>query len=341
MSLVNKVIRRSGFTLIELLVVIAIIAVLVALLLPAVQQAREAARRSQCKNNLKQIGLAIHNYHEAVSCFPISIGWNPAGERQGAFSDKVFMLPYVDRQSQYSMINFNDFPWDSTGWFGNANIKALSQRVPVFNCPSQTYTVSSGAANFHYTINVGTTGKLNGAITGVDGKHNGAASYVGGGGTSDGTVNFRDFIDGTSNTVAYAEFIVDGAGTPPKYQVKTWAGDAWTQTPAQLRQSCLALGETTANNSGRQNMRGGSFSWSFQGVGSAYTHVMAPNDISCHNGGGSDWLGCSLMTAQSMHSGGVQVAMADGSVRFINQSIDLNTWWAIGTRASGETPGEF
>ncbi len=102
MSFVNRVFRRSAFTLIELLVVIAIIAVLVALLLPAVQQAREAARRSQCKNNLKQIGLAMHAYHEQSNCFPISIGWNPVGNScpngsNNAWTDKVFMLPFLDR----------------------------------------------------------------------------------------------------------------------------------------------------------------------------------------------------------------------------------------------------
>src|SRR5580704_2267113 len=111
MSIVNRVLRRSGFTLIELLVVIAIIAVLVALLLPAVQQAREAARRTQCKNNLKQIGLAMHNYHEIYNCFPISIGWNQFNNAnngsQNAWSDKVFMLPFLDRASQYNQMVSN------------------------------------------------------------------------------------------------------------------------------------------------------------------------------------------------------------------------------------------
>src|SRR5205823_5749118 len=138
-----------------------------------------------------------------------------------------FMLPHLDRSAQYNMVNVNVFPYSSTGWFGapspNNNAIPLSPRIPVFNCPSQTYLVAGGQSNFHYTINVGTTGQLNNQTTGVDGKHNGLACYVGGGGTSDPIVNFRDIIDGTSTTVAYAEFIVDGVGTPPKYQVKTWA----------------------------------------------------------------------------------------------------------------------
>src|ERR1700688_3410151 len=121
--------RNRGFTLIELLVVIAIIAVLIALLLPAVQQAREAARRSQCKNNLKQIGLAMHNYHEQFSCFPISIGWNQFNGHhngsQNAWSDKVFMLPNLDRASQYNQMftdAVNGYAYEGNGWNGNGNI---------------------------------------------------------------------------------------------------------------------------------------------------------------------------------------------------------------------------
>ncbi|MFM7868823.1 MAG: type II secretion system protein, partial [Planctomycetaceae bacterium] len=97
--------RVRGFTLIELLVVIAIIAILVALLLPAVQQAREAARRTSCKNNLKQIGIAMHNYHDVHNQFPPSVGWNPGpayrDDIRGAFSDKVYMLPMLERANEY------------------------------------------------------------------------------------------------------------------------------------------------------------------------------------------------------------------------------------------------
>ncbi|MFN5733207.1 MAG: type II secretion system protein, partial [Planctomyces sp.] len=106
--------KRSAFTLIELLVVIAIIAILVALLLPAVQQAREAARRTQCKNNLKQIGLAMHNYHDVHNQFPPSIGWNPgpayANDIVAAFSDKVFMLPYIERANEFSRVRYDQYP---------------------------------------------------------------------------------------------------------------------------------------------------------------------------------------------------------------------------------------
>ena len=211
--------RRGAFTLIELLVVIAIIAVLIALLLPAVQQAREAARRTQCKNNLKQIGLAMHNYHDTFGQFPISIGWHPEGSLRGVFSDKVFMLPYLDRTPEYQATNFDREPWDSNGWFGNSNITAQSKKLPVFNCPTQPYSVGGGRANFTYAINMGTAGP-NGQFG--EQNHNGLASYVGGNGASDRPVTMGRISDGTSNTGAYSEFLIDGTDTPPGQQVYTW-----------------------------------------------------------------------------------------------------------------------
>ena len=338
MSAVHKVLRRTGFTLIELLVVIAIIAVLIALLLPAVQQAREAARRSQCKNNLKQIGLAMHNYHEAQNCFPISIGWNPAGERQGAFSDKLMIAPYIDRSNEWNTTNFTTFPYDSLGWFGNSNIAAQSARIPVFNCPSQSYTIAGGQANFTYAINIGIEGNYNGQ-TRTAGTHNGLACYVGGGGNSDSPVTFGSISDGSSNTAAYAEFLIDGTGTPQTQQVHTWVGDI-NQPPAFNRTACITTG--VGNLSGRQPERGASWAWSFQGVGSAYTHTMAPNDWPCHCANGcNDWLGDSLMSSSSQHTGGVQVLMGDGAVRFISNNVNYNTWLAIGSRNGNETVGAF
>ena len=327
--------NQRAFTLIELLVVIAIIAVLIALLLPAVQQAREAARRTQCKNNLKQIGLAFHSYHDTHLTFPISIGWNQlTNDRQGAFSDKVFMLPYLDRANEYNASNFNDFPWDSNGWFGNANIAAQSKRLPVFNCPSMAYEAANGAANHTYAINIGE--QIQGRY---DGSHNGLACYVGGGGTPDRVVRMASVSDGTSNTVCYSEFVIDGGGTPNKYQVHNWTSQT-EPTDALARKDCLAL--AASDLSGRQGMRGTSWAWSFQGTGAVYTHTMAPNDRPCHNASGpSDWLGGNLMSASSLHTGGVHALMTDGSVRFVSENINYNTWVALGTRDGNEVIGEF
>lgn len=341
MLYVNRALRRTGFTLIELLVVIAIIAILVALLLPAVQQAREAARRSQCKNNLKQIGLAMHNYHDSHSCFPISIGWNPNGSTNGAFSDKVMMLPYLDRTPEYNNTNFNLPAFDGSGWNDN-NALAQSGRLPIFNCPSQTYFCSQrgGRGNHTYSINIGTMGVWPTQPTG-DGQHNGLASYVGGGGTSDQIVSFGSIVDGSSNTAAYSEFIIDGVGTPIIQQVHTWvSASGWTSTPAQLRASCLNIGLT--NLDGRQQTRGGSWAWAWQSSGATYTHTMMPNDMPCHDPSGmSDWTGNTLLSASSQHVGGVHVLMGDGSVKFISQNIAYLTWLGIGSRNGGEVFGEF
>ena len=324
--------RRDAFTLIELLVVIAIIAVLIALLLPAVQQAREAARRTQCKNNLKQIGLAMHNYHDTHGQFPLSIGWNPGtNERQGAFSDKVFMLPYLDRTPEYQATNFDDFPWDSNGWFGNANIKAQSKKLPVFNCPTQPYSAGGGRANFTYAINMGTAGP-NGQYGA--GNHNGLASYCGGGDPSDRPVKMGSITDGTSNTGAYSEFLIDGTDTPQSQQVYSWATAGATDTVT--RQNCILQGGL----GGRAGMRGASWAWSFVGIGSVYSHTMAPNDKACHSFAG-DWEGSTLMSASSAHTGGVHLLMADGAVKFVSTNVDHTTWVAVGTRNGSDRVGEF
>src|SRR6476661_8060061 len=119
---------RRGFTLIELLVVIAIIAVLVALLLPAVQQAREAARRSQCKNNLKQIGLALHNYHDVNGCFPPAYIADENGKPMHSW--RVLILPYLDQAALHTEYNFSE-PWD-----GPNNSRLLARRPAVYACPS-------------------------------------------------------------------------------------------------------------------------------------------------------------------------------------------------------------
>jgi len=341
----RKQAERTAFTLIELLVVIAIIAVLIALLLPAVQQAREAARRTQCKNNLKQIGLAMHNYHDSYNMFPISICWAPAGtgrDHQGTFSDKVFLLPYLDRAPEYNQTDFNNYPWDSSGWYGNANIVSQSKRLPVFNCPSQPWEVNGGAANFTYAINVGEqiNGKYNGA-------HNGVACTLGDdsfGGSSpnrgyDPSVSIASIVDGTSNTAAYSEFVIDGGGTPNRYQEHTWAPPANDDITA--RANCRAVAALSGRNGNGNVSRGSSWAWAFQGVGAFYTHTMAPNDQPCHQFGGSDWVGASAHSANSYHTGGVHVLMCDGAVKFVSENVNHMTWVAVGTRNGGEIANDY
>ena len=334
----RRVLNRLGFTLIELLVVIAIIAVLIALLLPAVQQAREAARRSQCKNNLKQIGIALHNYHDTLRCFPISVGWGPVyGDTRTTFTDKVFLLPYLDRAPEYNAINWNEQPYSVSGFVMYSTVNtSLSGRLPVFNCPSQPFQITTGQGNFTYAINLGVVGTYNGTYYSA-GNHNGIASYVGntgGGGSNDQACKIADVTDGTSTTAAYSEFVIDNPSLNGKYQVYSWASDGGS--PQATRASCLAQ----TGLSGRNPERGASYSWSFVGEGANYTHTMNPNDKACHSFAG-DWLGDSMMSASSMHVGGVHTLMADGAVRFVSSNINHATWVAIGTRNGGEVVGDF
>ena len=341
---------RAAFTLIELLVVIAIIAVLIALLLPAVQQAREAARRSQCKNNLKQIGLAMHNYHDVANCLPISMSWGrtePANnwDRRQAFSDKVYMLPYLDQAPMYNKTNFNDFPWNP--WNTGSNLPQ-SARLPVFNCPSNANVNDNGSAgNFNYAINVGvvnfSTDNIN-VVSGTNGRHNGFASYTNWPGESDPRVNFAQVTDGLSNSVAYSEFGMvpcNTASTGRKtMQLHTWSEPGGANPHRTVRDHCLAnVGHI--NDCGRHGLRGSSWASSFIGYGGAYSHNMNPNEKPCFATNQGDWRGSTVMSASSFHTGGVHALLGDGSVRFISENIDYNTWTALGTRNGGETVGEF
>lgn len=346
--------QRSAFTLIELLVVIAIIAILIALLLPAVQQAREAARRTQCKNNLKQIGLAQHNYHDTHNCFPVTMGWDQPDSRHGQFSDKVAMLPFLDRANEYSLIDVDLAPYESTGWHGSENIQATGGTIPIFNCPSALrdhVDPRHRQTSFAYSSNVGVL-KYKSTARGIDGTHNGTAWAAGYGFTPDGKVDFAAIADGSSNTVTYAEIVNSpgdagsGASTDPRIKKRQTYSWAVGNDHAELRNNCLA--NAAAGNLGnmadnwRQSIKGSAWAWSFIGTGNNYSHNMMPNEPSCHNVEGlTDWGINSMMAAGSEHTGGVQVLMADGSVRFISENIDQNTWWGLGTRNGSETIGEF
>ena len=364
---------RSGFTLIELLVVIAIIAILVALLLPAVQQAREAARKTGCQTNLHNIIIAMHNYHDAQRCFPISIGWHPSkNSYAGTFSDKFFLLPFIERKNEYELTNIHTFPYDSLGFNDNFNIAAHSARIPVFNCPSNDGTVAGGISNFTYAINMGVMDynpaatQVNSNLVSVDGfsgNHNGIGSYHGVVGAnnpgtgniarrSDPVVSFKDVSDGTGNTVAYSEFVIYGrvcnaADTVNrKFQIY---GSPNGQNQVVLRLNCLnnfsqnLLISDQLGSTQRCQRRGASYAWSWIGTGSAYSHNMGPNEPSCYSTlNDSTLLGTNMLSASSRHNGDVvNVALVDGGVKSISSNIDMSIWWALGTRNSNETNQNF
>lgn len=315
----NNSIRRSrGFTLIELLVVIAIIAILIALLLPAVQQAREAARRTQCRNNLKQLGLALHNYHDVHLCFPF--GHEGTTKAFSAFS---MLLPYLEQGNLYAQIDFN-VPVSHEN-----NAVARMIEFPALRCPSDlanALPALGGATN--YFANKG-SGVLWGHPTGP----NAGFSAQNGVMYNGSRIRIADITDGTSNTAAICErLLADGNNGVVSPVADVFFSPASPTTADEAVQICNAVDISNLANQfplfmGAPWMNGQH----------TYLHTNVPNARSC----GFFLINRASMPPSSRHTGGVQMLLCDGSVRFVTENIDLLTWRAIGTRNGGEVLGEF
>jgi len=333
----------AGFTLIELLVVIAIIAVLIALLLPAVQQAREAARRTQCRNNLKQIGLAIHNYMGSHKVMPFGKGPSYAGAPVYArWSQHALLLPYLDQAPLYSTLDFN-YPPDTPGMGGvvafmpaysHPSLKNFSGSrtvVPVFMCPSDLSPTDPWQAQNNYAGNQGgwlcdrsdqpaapTDNSPNEVQTGI-------FYFL-------SKVGPSDVTDGMSNTVFFSEKI-RGRGTPdPRSDMYIIPHQT---SLAATYNTCQAVNPASATP---LTSKWG-YSWVMgENCCTQYNHVATPNSKTC---GGTGFPGTMTnmamqVSASSRHTGGVHTMMGDGAVKFVSDNIDLNLWRAIGSRASGE-----
>jgi prepilin-type N-terminal cleavage/methylation domain-containing protein/prepilin-type processing-associated H-X9-DG protein len=341
--------RLRGFTLIELLVVIAIIGILVALLLPAVQQAREAARRSQCKNNLKQFGLAINNYESSVGSFPPGrTGWPMV------FSAHAQLLPFYDGANLYHAIDFNTAPTFAEPPVApySPNVLAARSRVPMFLCPSDLGAVTG--SSYGPTNYVACTGSGS----------NPAARYIraGDGVMFDpklaGIVRFRDVLDGLSNTVAMSEELLGNgyaAGGGGAAGIATVIpGSSAPVSPAQQVLNLVTNQPsggpyTPANdtNAGTCVVGAGGFWSGIRGSrwmnghygDTLYNHGLSPNSNQFDCGNTSQSVG--LTAARSRHPGGVHVLLCDGSVRFVGNTVNLLVWQGLGTRQGGEAPGDF
>ena len=279
--------RKSGFTLIELLVVIAIIAILIALLLPAVQQAREAARRTQCKNNLKQFGLAMHNYHDTHNVFPVGLiarpggaGWTTqcsvmsngvavANNDYRSWGWGTFILPFIDQAPLFNTLSPNGCRMpDAASPFGGQNL--LEQPVVAFRCPSD---VGPARNPFHQNYSA-SNDPVNERICDVNSR-----------------VSMRDILDGTSNTLLVGE-------------------RALRTDPAGLRQTGAIVWGRSNNTDAAWKFR---VNWPINDV----------NPNTANNGIAGD-PGCQRHNMGSQHEGGAQFLMCDGAVRFISENIAHN-----------------
>jgi prepilin-type N-terminal cleavage/methylation domain-containing protein/prepilin-type processing-associated H-X9-DG protein len=362
--------RRLGFTLIELLVVIAIIAVLIALLLPAVQAAREAARRIQCTNNLKQIGLAIHNYHQSNDVFPPGgfPAYNPTANNgnNASPSAQTRLLPYLEQQPLYNALNWsltviNDVaPGNGYGPYANSTVSVT--RVNAFLCPSDTppnWLLASASAPLstlrapgnNYFASVGSS--LEFASQQSGGPPNGPFSYVG---ILGKTIGIRDIRDGTSNTIAFGEWRV-GDGNPNQLTIPSdivFIGNLPSGTArnngtlimpnpilvasfqAWVQNCSSALQADRTNHTIAQGE-----AWIFDITGLSFGNLLLPPNPKYPNCDSST-VGSNTLQSPGMwglssyHSGGANVLMCDGSVKFLKDGVSQPTLWALGSISQGE-----
>ncbi|MFN0102597.1 MAG: DUF1559 domain-containing protein [Bryobacteraceae bacterium] len=340
--------KRRGFTLIELLVVIAIIAILIALLVPAVQKVREAAARTQCINNLKQLGLAMNNYHSGFKQLPSSC-FNVGTYGPSALG---FLLPYVDQDALGNLMDTNvasgasatspaATPWDAAG----------AARLSLLVCPSDGQTnqhrTQFGWTNYH--TNHGTW--FPATSNQWDGVFGPNGVVYGGGPPAAPFMKFVNITDGTSNTAAIAE-VCRGQGDmggstarDPRLDCFESSGAAPTTSVTAARNFFLAENYQTALFAGGTAW-GQSPAWRWRGYpwreGSiwrgGYNHLLPPKSPCWRQpGGGGDMWWQLVSPASSYHAGGANVLFCDGTVHFVNQTISPDVWTALGTPAGQET----
>ena len=328
--------QRPGFTLIELLVVIAIIAVLVALLLPAVQQAREAARRMQCKNNLKQLGLALHNYHDVHSVLPPGYRFKPNSPADGLGTANVSLLPYLEQASLQSLIDPN-IPWYLLP------PKIATQQIPVFVCPSD---VAPSPTTYPFIAGLGLPAGgafANSSYAYSMGWHDALAFSPGFGAPpvtpKSGTfafhskTKFRDVTDGTSNTFAIGEAasgfeMCSGIGCTTPLPTGETSAHGWLVGGSAL-EPFYAGGFRYAGNWGStvEPINKTPVTDSFYKLsGGAFFDSRASTDGGPHR----------VPNFRSYHTGGASFLFLDGSVNFLSQNIDMGVYRGISTIRGGE-----
>ena len=328
----NRRRRSRGFTLIELLVVIAIIAILIALLLPAVQQAREAARRSQCKNNMKQIGVALHNYNETHGSFPIGSGIM-ASDCGGARSAirapwTVLILPFLDKVDVYNQFDFeSQFKVTSTTNTVplEPNNSAVNNNVNVYHCPSFP------APDFLHTNYFGVMGGGEDNATCLSATRHGRAFWSNGIMFVNSHVQIRDITDGTNNTflVGETKYQLGPNGRSDHARVY-WASTLWAGGTEWSVPSVLAAATDIRINE-------------YDGDGNSGDTGFGPSSASSYGTVNSNAATYCLQgrTFGSMHEGGCHFLLADGSVHFANENIDMDAYQNLAMRNDKNVVGEW
>lgn len=328
---------RAGFTLIETLVSIGIISLLMALLLPAVQAAREAARRARCQNNLRQLGIALHAYHTANECYPIIFTSRVSRQPRyhGDYSIHVRLLPFLDQQPLYHAVNFavGTAAPESVVYYLGEEEKALNAvnatvshtRITTFLCPTDAGGVDGPGNN--YRANVGVGPNFDTSLEYPD-SGNGLLPEI-------GLTRAARVPDGLSHTTAFSERLRgSGRDGRPLPERDYWATPWIVFSADDQLQGCRIAARPGATET---FARGGRW-WFWNGrERTDYTHTQAPNGMvpDCLHpqfAGGAP----GMATARSRHHGGVNALMGDGAVRFVLETIDQATWRALGTRNGGE-----
>lgn len=325
---------RRGYTLIELLAVIGILSILMALLVPAVQSAREAARRADCGNRLRQIGLATSSYHDTHNCFPV-VRTRITDLYGGLYSGQSRLLPYLDQRTLYDAINYETGIWPPDSYLSGspfrwqlalnrANETAWNSRVDTFLCPSDGGAPGRNGCNYRGNIGIGGYYQVT-ALYPDSG--NGVFPIY-------GPVSLAQIPDGTSHTAAFSERL-RGSGSIDRFRAERDAFLIHNQGDADDLLLTCRIAARAGNVADGYAASGGN--WIATGLErTLYNHAQEPNGI-VPDGLQRDTVpAVGMATARSLHPGGVNVLMADGSLRFVDEAISRDVWRALGSRNGRE-----